>query len=325
MLSRRECLVLAGSAATLGLGSAAARAAEAPTVRTKADFDVPAGACDCHVHVFPDPARFPFWSGRVYTPPVATPDDLLALQNALHMDRVVIVTPSVYGTDNAATLYGIKALGPQRARGVAVIGPSTTPAELDAMDQAGIRGIRVNLETGGVTDPAIAAKSLDAAVGRIRDRPTWHMQVYARLSIVAALKARLADVPMPIVFDHFAGAQASLGVEQPGFDAVLDLVHGGKAYVKISGAYRASTRAPDYPDTAPLAKALVAANPDRIVWGSDWPHPDSVVVPERKPTDIAPPMVVDDGRVLDLLAEWIPDAAVRRKVLVDNPARLYRF
>jgi len=325
MLSRRECLVLAGSAAALSLGSNAARAAEAPTVRTPADFQVPPGGCDCHVHVFPDPAQFPFWSGRIYTPPPATPEDLLALQKALHMDRVVIVTPSVYGTDNAATLYGIKALGPQRARGVAVIGPSTTPAELDAMDQAGIRGIRVNLETGGVTDPAVAAKSLEAAVGSIRSMPTWHMQVYARLSIIAALKGRLADVPMPIVFDHFAGAQASLGVGQPGFDAVLDLVRSGKAYVKISGAYRASTKLPDYPDTAPLARALVAANADRIVWGSDWPHPDSAVVPERKPTDIAPPMAVDDGRVLNLLAEWVPDAVIRHKILVENPARLYRF
>jgi predicted TIM-barrel fold metal-dependent hydrolase len=324
MLSRRDCLALAGAAGVSGLHLNAALAADAPTVRTPVNFDVPKGACDCHVHVFPDPAKFPFWSGRVYTPPVATADDLLALQHALHMDRVVIVTPSVYGTDNAATLDGMKTLGPQRARGVAVIGASTTPAELDAMDKAGIRGIRVNLETGGVTDPAVAGQRLDAALGWIKGRP-WHMQIYARLAIIAALKQRLAEVPMPIVFDHFAGAEARLGVAQPGFDAVLDLVKAGKAYVKISGAYRASSRPLDYADVAPLAKALVAANPDRIVWGSDWPHPDSVVVPQRKPTDIAPPMVVDDGRVLNLLPEWVPDAAVRRAILVDNPARLYQF
>ena len=321
MLSRRECLVLAGA---VGFGVNRARAAEAPTVRTPVNFDVPKGACDCHVHVFPDPVKFPFWNGRVYTPPVVTAEDLLALQSALHMDRVVIVTPSVYGSDNAATLDGIKTLGPQRARGVAVIGASTTSAELDAMEAGGIRGIRVNLETGGVTDPAVAAQRLDAAVGWIKGR-SWHMQIYARLSIIAALKARLEELPMPIVFDHFAGAQAALGVAQPGFDAVLELVHSGKAYIKISGAYRASNRPPDYPDVAPLAKALVAANSERIIWGSDWPHPDSTVVPQRKPTDIVPPVVVDDGRVLDLLPEWVPDGGLRRAILVDNPARLYQF
>ena len=296
----------------------------APTVRTPVAFEVPRGACDCHVHVHPDPARFPFWSGRVYTPPVATAADLLALQAALHLDRAVIVTPSVYGTDNAATLDGIRQLGPTRARGVAVIGPSTTPADLDAMAAGGIRGIRANLETAGVGDPAEARRLLAAAVARIEGRG-WHLQVYARLPLVAALKDDLASVPMPVVFDHFAGADAAQGTGQPGFAAVLDLVASGKAYVKISGAYRASTRPPDYPDVAALARALVAAGPDRILWGSDWPHPDSAPTPGRTPTDLAPPTVVDDGRVLNLLAEWAPDAVTRRKILVDTPARLYGF
>jgi predicted TIM-barrel fold metal-dependent hydrolase len=321
MLSRRTFLMAAGAA---GLGGGAARAAAESTVKTPVNFEVPAGACDCHVHVFPDPAKFPFWSGRVYTPPVATAEDLLALQKALHLDRVVIVTPSVYGTDNSASLDGIKTLGQQRARGVAVIGPSTAPAELETMFAAGMRGIRVNLEQGGVTDPAIAGGLLDAAVARIAGT-AWHLQIYARLTLVAALKERFAAVPMPVVFDHFAGAQAALGVDQPGFDAVLDLVRAGKAYVKISGAYRASKNAPDYADVAPLARALIAANADRIVWGTDWPHPDSAILPDRKPTDIAPALVVDDGRLLNLLPEWAPDPIVRHKILVDNPARLYGF
>jgi predicted TIM-barrel fold metal-dependent hydrolase len=235
----------------------------------------------------------------------------------------VIVTPSVYGTDNSATLDGIKQLG-VRARGVAVIGKDTSAADLDAMQAGGIKGVRVNLEQGGVTDPAAAEKLLDAALAQVGGRPL-HMQVYARLSVVAALKDRLGALPMPIVFDHFAGAQAALGIDQPGFGAVLDLVKSGKAYVKISGAYRASKNAPDYADTAPLARALIASNADRIIWGSDWPHPDSYITPGRKATDIAPPMVVDDGRVLNLLAEWAPDEATRKKILVDNPARLYGF
>ncbi len=324
MLSRRTFIALAGAAGAANMSVNSGRAASQQTVRTPVNFDVPGGACDCHVHVIPDPAQFPFWSGRVYTPPVDTAEDLLNLQNALHLDRVVIVTPSVYGTDNSATLDGLKKLGQKRARGVAVIGPSTSAAELDSMYQAGMRGIRVNLEQGGVTDPAVAGKLLDTAVERIKGTP-WHLQIYARLTLVAALQDKFAAVPVPVVFDHFAGAQAALGVDQPGFGAVLALVKAGKAYVKISGAYRASSKAPDYPDTAPLARALLDANPERIVWGTDWPHPDSYVRAGRAATDVAPALPIDDGRVFNLLAEWAPDAALRRKVLVDNPARLYGY
>jgi predicted TIM-barrel fold metal-dependent hydrolase len=323
MLTRRTFIALAGAAGAAGTARDPGYAASQATVHTPVNFDVPKGACDCHVHVIPDPAQFPFWSGRGYTPPVDTAEDLLNLQNALHLDRVVIVTPSVYGTDNSATLDGIKKLG-QRARGVAVIGPSASAAELDAMYKAGIRGIRVNLEQGGVTDPAVAGGLLDSAVARIKGSPL-HLQIYARLTLVEALKGKFAEVPMPVVFDHFAGAQAAAGVDQPGFGAVLDLVRAGKAYVKISGAYRASEKAPDYPDTAPLARALLQANPDRIVWGTDWPHPDSYKRAGRAPTDLAPALPIDDGRLLNLLAEWAPDPALRRKVLVENPARLYGY
>src|SRR5215475_13249645 len=277
MLSRRTFLTMAGAMGAAGLGGGTARAASAPTVRTPVNFEIPAGACDAHVHVIPDPAKFPFWSGRVYTPPVDTAEDLLALQKALHFDRVVIVTPSVYGTDNSATLDGIRQLGQERARGVAVIGPQTSAADLDAMHKGGIRGIRVNLEQGGISDPAVAGRLLDEAVARIGAIP-WHLQIYARLTLVAALKDRFAALPMPVVFDHFAGAQAARGVNQPGFDAVLDLVRSGKAYVKISGAYRASNQTPDYPDVAPFAHALIEANADRLVWGTDWPHPDSRIL-----------------------------------------------
>jgi len=329
MVSRRHGLKLAAllPVATLCAVRSGAAQAPVPTVRTPLAFAVPPGACDCHVHVFPDPQRFPFWAGRVYTPPVATADELLALQHALHMDHLVIVTPSVYGTDNAATLDGMRHLGPERARGVAVIDAKTSPADLDGLARAGIRGIRgirVNLEQAGVFDLAASAKQLQEAVQQIGERP-WHLQVYSRLSVIAPLKAQLAALPMPVVFDHFAGAQAALGPQQPGFDAVLDLVRTGKAYVKISGAYRASDHAPDYPGVAALAQALLTANPDRLVWGSDWPHPDSAVVPTRKPTDLAPAQPIDDGRVLNLLAEWVPDAAARARILVDNPKRLYGF
>ena len=130
---------------------------------------------------------------------------------------------------------------------------------------------------------------------------------------------------MPIVFDHFGGARAEFGPQQPGFLELVDLVRSGKSYVKISGAYRVSKLAPDYTDVVPLAKALIAANPERIVWGTDWPHPDSVTPPGRKPTDVNPLFQIDDGRLLNQLPVWAPDPEIRKKILVDNPARLYAF
>jgi predicted TIM-barrel fold metal-dependent hydrolase len=285
-------------------------------------FDVPAGACDCHTHIIGDPAAFPFFAGRTYTPETALPEEMAALHKSLGIERVVIVTPSVYGSDNAATLYGMKARG-ARARGVAVIDEKTPESALDQLAQAGVRGIRLNLATGGVNDPALARQRFLAAVDRVKHR-NWHVQFYTTLEVVGALKGDFAASPVPIVFDHFAGAPAALGTEQPGFADVLDLVKSGKAYVKISGAYRISKAAPDYADAAPLARALIAANPDRILWGTDWPHTASTP-PGKQPTDVTPLSPIDDGRLLNQLALWAPNAAVREKILVANPARLYGF
>jgi len=127
------------------------------------------------------------------------------------------------------------------------------------------------------------------------------------------------------VFDHFGGAQASLGPEQPGFSSLVELVRSGKAYVKISGAYIASSQAPDYRDLTPFARALISANPDRVLWGSDWPHPNAPQGARRSPDEVTPFRQVDDARLLNQLAVWEPDPAIRKKILVDNPARLYRF
>jgi predicted TIM-barrel fold metal-dependent hydrolase len=143
--------------------------------------------------------------------------------------------------------------------------------------------------------------------------------------VIDRLADQISTSPVPIVIDHFGGAQGSLGVRQPGFDALLELVRTGNAYVKISGSYRSSVQAPDYPDVAPLAKALIAANPQRILWGTDWPHPDSARVAGRKATDKAPLLQIDDGRVFNQLAVWEPDPARRTIILVTNPARLYGF
>jgi predicted TIM-barrel fold metal-dependent hydrolase len=239
----------------------------------------------------------------------------------LHIKRVVIVTPSVYGTDNSATLYGMKARGAD-ARGVAVIDDKTTESDLDAMDRAGMRGIRLNLATGGTSNPNIGRQRFQTAVDRMKSRG-WHIQMYTNLAVISGIKDLVLAAPVPVVFDHFGGAQAALGLEQPGFADLVALVRAGKAYVKISGAYRASKLGPDYADAAPFAKALIAANVDQIIWGTDWPHPNSSS--GNKATEVTPLFQIDDGRLLNQLVVWAPDPATRKKILVDNPARLYQF
>jgi predicted TIM-barrel fold metal-dependent hydrolase len=321
MLTRRTMLLASIAAGALMHNRDVLAKAAQPS--TPVNFDIPEHACDCHTHIHGDVEKFPFFAGRVYTPEPASPEEMSALHKALRIERVVIVTPSVYGTDNSATQFGMMARG-ATARGVAVIDDKTSESDLDAMHKAGFRGIRLNLATGGINDPNVGRSRFTAAVERMKARG-WHVQLYTNLPMVTAIKDLVLSAPVPVVFDHFGGAQAALGVEQPGFSDLVDLVKSGKAYVKISGAYRASKLEPDYQDCVPLAKMLIAANADRIVWGTDWPHPDSVTPPGRKPTEVTPLFQIDDGRLLNQLVVWEPDAAVRKKILVDNPARLYGF
>ena len=324
MLTRRAMLGQVSAAASAVWVMRAGVAAGA-VGGTPVDFDVPRGACDCHVHVFGDPAKFPFAEKRVYTPPQASVEQLLELQRDLHLDRVVVVQPSVYGADNACTLDAVRRLG-ARARGVAVIDRTTSRTALEEMAAAGIRGVRLNLETNtaGRFDPADAKAVLDATVEQIRGLG-WHVQIYTRTAVIAGLKDHLGQMPFPVVVDHFGRGNPGQGPGQPDFVALLDLVKSGAVYVKISGAYRVSERAPDFADVAALAQALVAANPDRIVWGSDWPHPNSDAGRGKPLTEISSPFPIDDGLLLNQLPKWVPDAAVRKKILVDNPARLYGF
>ena len=318
MLTRRAMLgqVAAGGAWALGSGVVAAAIGGTAT-----NFVIPRGACDCHVHVFGDAAQFPFAATRTYTPPPASVERLLELQRDLHMDRVVVVQPSVYGTDNACTMDGVKRMG-ARARGIVVIDKSTPRAALQEMASAGARGIRLNLNTAGVFDPNTAKQQLDTVAEQLRGL-NWHVQMFVALSVISALTDYFKQYPYPVVFDHFGQPKAPEGVGQPGFANLLDLVKSGHAYVKISGAYRVSTQPPAYADATPLAQALVAANPDRIVWGTDWPHPNGASA--RSINEIATPFPIDDGLLLNELSKWVPDAATRKKILVDNPARLYGF
>src|SRR6202165_2084489 len=278
MFTRREIVkgaVIAGAASLAWRPDVSIASASQPS--TPVNFDVPEGACDCHVHTF-DPQHFPYSPSRPYTPEPVSVDELRSLHKALHMSRVIVVQTTVYGTYNSGVLDALKQLG-SRARGVAVIDEKTPDSALDEMDRAGIRGIRLNLETAGLTNPEIGRQRFQAAVNRIKNRK-WHIQIYARLSVIEGIKNQVAAAPMPVVFDHFGGMQAALGPDQPGFASLMTLVRTGKAYVKISAPYRSSTETPDYPDVAPLARALVASNPQRILWGSDWPHP-GLPVPGR--------------------------------------------
>jgi predicted TIM-barrel fold metal-dependent hydrolase len=296
--------------------------AKAAQPATPVNFDVPPGACDCHTHIFGDRQKFPLWSGRTYTPELASPEEMSELHRALHIERVVIVNPSIYGTDNSATLFGIKARG-GNARGVAVIDDGTPDRDLDAMARGGIRAIRINLTNAGQTDPAIARQRFQAAAKRVQHRD-WHIEMYTTPVLISAVQDLVRASPVPVVFDHFGGAQAALGVHQPGFADLVGLIKSGKAYVKISGAYRSSTQ-PDFRDVKPLAEMLIAANADRVIWGSDWPHPSPAPLAGHPVTEITPLFQVDDARLLNLLPTWAPSAATRKKILVDNPARLYGF
>ncbi|HXC33694.1 MAG TPA: amidohydrolase family protein [Verrucomicrobiae bacterium] len=322
MFTRREVIrgVVSATAAGLLCKPKAVRAS-ASQPSTPINFAVPEGACDCHVHTF-DPQHFPYAPSRPYTPEPVSVAELQALHKSLHVGRVIVVQTTVYAADNRGVLDAMKQLG-ARSRGVAVIDDKTPDASLDEMERAGIRGIRLNLETAGQTDPEVGRKRFQAAVERIKGRK-WHIQIYARLTVIEGIKDLVAAAPMPVVFDHFGGMQAALGPDQPGFSSLMTLLRTGKAYVKISAPYRASTEAPDYPDVAPLAKALIGSNPQRILWGSDWPHP-GIPVPSRSTAEITPFFQIDDGHILNLLPTWVPDAATRKTILVENPARLYGF
>jgi len=291
--------------------------AKASQPATMVNFDVPAGACDCHTHIHGDPAEYPWFAGRTYTPEMALPEEMTALHKALKMERVVIVTPSVYGPDNSATIYGMKARG-KDARGVAVIDDKTSDAELDRLASLGFKGIRLNLSTAGINDPKVARERFLAAADRVKSR-NWHIQLNTTLPVIAAMKDALAASPVTLVFDHFGNANEELGPTQPGFADLASLVKSGKAYVKIS--VTAGPRQ-NYGLFTPLARMLIDANVDRILWGTNWPHPNSVNGSTEK---VTPLWQVDDGLVLNLLPTWAPDAAVRKKILADNPARLYEF
>jgi len=269
------------------------------------DLKIPPLACDCHVHVLGPAARFPFAPGRTYTPPDASIEELLALQKRLGFERVVIVQPSVYGTDNSCTLDALQRLG-ARARGVAVVDEKSDFAELQRL---GVRGVRVNLQTGGVQDPAVAQQLLEEADARVAARG-WHVQTFTNVELIRKLD--LDAFAAPLVLDHFG-----LPRDRDDCEVLVHLLETQNVYVKLSGPHRLPM------DPAPVVRALVAANPERCVWGSDWPHPFTRGA--RNPDEVQPFDPIDDAAALERLHAWVGDAALFRKILADNPARLYDF
>jgi predicted TIM-barrel fold metal-dependent hydrolase len=315
MIARRKFML--GAAAAGLLMAPRHGLAKASQPGTSVNFEVPPGACDCHTHIHGDPTRFPLFAGRTYTPEMALPEEMTALHKALKIQRVVIVTPSVYGPDNSATIFGLAARG-NDARGVAVIDDKTTDAELDRLAALGFKGIRLNLSTAGISDPMVAIERFLAAAARVKNRG-WHIQLNTTLPVIAAMNEALAASPVTLVFDHFGNAQEERGVAQAGFAELTSLVKSGKAYVKISIS---GDRRENYGAFTPLAQTLISANAERILWGTNWPHPNGANGSTEK---VSPLWQVDDGLVLNLLPVWAPDASVRKKILVDNPARLYEF
>ena len=277
-------------------------------------FALPGGACDCHAHICGPAAAYPYVAERIYTPPDATLDSYRHLLAVLGVERAVLVQPSVYGTDNRAMLAALRAGGPG-FRGVAVVAPTITEGEVAALHRAGVRGVRLNLVDRRERRNAVPLALVRTLAQRIA-RFGWHIEFLVNLDEAAGFADAVADLGVPIVLGHLGYPRAGAGewTGAKGFAQLLELLADGRCWVKLTGPYRISA-APDLPyaDVDAAAARLVEAAPGRLVWGSDWPH-----VMMKKP-------MPNDGPLCDLLARWIPDAATRRRILVENPTALYGF
>ena len=272
-------------------------------------FTPPPDACDAHCHIFGPGHRFAYAPDRTYTPPDAGIDDFERLQARLGLSRAVFVQASCHGTDNAAMVDAIRR-GQGRYAGVAMIDESFTDGQIGELHDVGVRGTRFNFvaHLGGAPeiDEYWRIVRRVAAFG-------WHIVLHFDAKDLPAYAEMLDQMPVPYVIDHMARVDATKGVDQPPFQALLALIADERCWVKISGAERLTAGgAPPYDDVAPYARALVAAAPDRVLWGTDWPHPNVRHMP-------------DDGDLVDTLALFAPDEATRNKILVTNPARLYDF
>jgi 2-pyrone-4,6-dicarboxylate lactonase len=273
---------------------------------------LPSGAIDTHVHVFePGYALSP---ARGYNPPDSTLADLQHLHETLGVDRVVFTQPSVYGTDNSAILNGMAALNratPNRARCVVAIDMDIPDKELALLDKLGVRGVRLNTDNKG--GMPIELRQIPELEARIRPL-NWHLEFLFPGKDILELMPVFGSLKVPMSIAHFAYQPATAGVDAPGFKALLELMKSGRCWMKISGANRVSRGdLPPYDDVKPMAHALIKTAPERIMWGTDWPHPNKYEVNPN------------DGDLVDAFGDWVTDDAMRRKIMVDTPAKFYRF
>jgi len=275
---------------------------------------LPAGSVDCHAHVCGPASQFPYAPERIYTPPDATLESYQTLLQMLGIDRAVLVQPSVYGTDNRALLSALRS-NPQQFRGVAVISndpKASSDQQLADLHAAGIRGLRCNIVD-------IADKSAGLPIEQLRNLAKrieplgWHLELLMHVNEYPNLAKTFEDFPVDLVFGHFGYSHAKHGIADKGFQGLLELIKTQRAWAKMTGPYRICDGDLPYIDMRPFNDAVLEANPNRLIWGSDWPH---VMVKKQMP---------HDADLCDLLGEWVQDANIRKSILVDNPCILYDF
>ncbi len=289
-------------------------ACKAPLPPVPPRLPTPPGACDTHAHIFGPAARYPYAPDRSYTPPDAPLESYLAMLDTLGFARGVLVQGSAHGRDNSAMLDALAAQ-PKRLRGVTVADRAISVDELRRWDRLGVRGLRFNhfLRDGKpFYGGGVGLDDAKAMVPRLAELG-WHVQLWIDIKDLPDLVPLVRSWPVPVVIDHMGRTDARAGTGTPGFQALLRLLGDGACWVKLSGAHRLCDAWPDYVPARPFHEALVRANPEQLVWGTDWPHP-------RMEAEMP-----NAGHLLDLFNTWTPEAALRRKILVDNPARLYGF
>ena len=284
-------------------------AAPHPNPHPPRRFTPPAHACDAHCHIFGPASRFPYSADRSYTPPDSGVEDFERLQGRLGLSRAVFVQASCHGTDNSAMVDAMQR-GRGKYAGVAMVDESFTDAQILALHDAGVRGTRFNFvaHLGGAPELPVYWRIVERVA-----RFGWHIVLHFDAKDLPSYAGLLEAMPTPYVIDHMARVDAKKGLDQEPFQQLLSLMADERSWVKISGAERLTAEGtPPYYDVTPFARALIAAAPDRVLWGTDWPHPNVRHMP-------------DDGDLLDHLADFAPDEDVRNRILVDNPEHLYDF
>jgi len=272
----------------------------------KPAIEVPAGACDTHAHLFGPPERYPYREPRMYTPPPVTVEDYRRMLDALGIERAVIVHTAIH-RDYQVTIDALRA-AQGRFRAIALPDANMSDRELETLDKAGFRGVRFNPYFNAQQE----LRPLEEIAARVRPFG-WHLQFHLDARDLVELAPRLEKLPVDVVIDHLGHMPRAADVSHPGFRILLRMLREQRCWVKLSAPMRFEDPRPPYPNVTPCARALVDAGPDRVVWGSDWPHV------------LFDGFIPNDGELLDLLALWAPDAALRKRILVDNPATLYGF